>query len=40
MITIKIKDSDFCTVCGKFIEKWFTKCNECRKVPVTFADLL
>lgn len=36
-LVIRINKSDFCTECGAFIGKWFTKCDECRKTPITFA---
>lgn len=35
---IHIDKSDFCTECGAFIGRWFTKCDECRKKPITFAE--
>jgi len=34
--TIHIEASDFCPECGKYSQ--YGKCNECRKIPVTFAD--
>lgn len=36
---IHIEASDFCTVCDKWIGKYYTKCEECSKIPVTFAEL-
>ncbi len=36
--TIVIEDSDFCQKCKKWIGKYYTLCDECRKTPVTFAD--
>jgi len=34
--TIHIEASDFCKKCGKYAQ--YSICDECRKIPVTFAD--